>query len=324
LSCRGRRDEWLLKSRALVVTQIDKCLSSGCTASSHGGVVRAICLTCIALLLLLAGCAGAERIAAPPQTPPPAPFHLHLPGISGNRWVDRDLTRGLADGGLRAEIETYDWTTADPGLGSLLSYDRNRSEARKVAGLLVDRYRADPRIRITISSHSGGAAILVWALEDLPSDVMIDSAAMLAPALSPGYDLTGALRHVKKNVYVFYSPYDPVLGWGTELLGTMDGVKTAAAGRVGFVRPPGADPAQYAKLVPIKYDVDWLKLGNAGDHIGWMSRPFARQIVAPLILTGQLPGLKRDKISLPPPPATTPSATQPAPKFGAAGPAPTG
>src|SRR5438067_868090 len=76
-----------------------------------------------AALAALSGCAAAPaHIDPPPNVPPPPPFHLHLPGISGNRWIDRDLVRGLADGGLDAEIQTYDWTTADPGLGSLFAH----------------------------------------------------------------------------------------------------------------------------------------------------------------------------------------------------------
>jgi hypothetical protein len=269
-------------------------------------VLCVLCVLCGSLIVF--SCAAAEPIPAPPLTPPPVPFHLHLPGISGNRWVDRDLTQGLADGDLGADIETYDWTTADPGLGSLFAHRRNKSEAQKVAAMLADKYRADPRTRITVTTHSGGAAILAWALEDLPDDVSVDTVVMLAPALSPSYDLTAALRHVRHKAYALYSPYDPVLGFGTSLLGTMDGVRTDAAGRVGFVRPPGGDETQYAKLVTIKYQVEWMKLGNAGDHIGWMSRPFAREIVAPLILTGVVPEITRDALKVPPPPATIPAA----------------
>jgi hypothetical protein len=109
---------------------------------------------------------------------------------------------------------------------------------------------------------------------------------------------------------VLFSEHDPVLGLGTRLFGTIDGVKTEAAGRVGFSRPADADAGQYAKLVPVEYDPAWIRLRNIGDHIGPMMRPFARQILAPLLSTGILPKLPPLKL-----PSTIPStqpATQPA------------
>jgi len=60
------------------------------------------------------------------------------------------------------------------------------------------------------------------------------------------------------------------------------GVKTDAAGRVGFRRPT-ADPRQYAKLIEHPYQRGWSRLGNFGDHTGAMSRPFVRQVIAPIL-----------------------------------------
>ena len=112
---------------------------------------------------------------------------------------------------------------------------------------------------------------------------------LIAPALSPAYDLTPALRHVRSKAYVFYSDGDSaVLGIGTRLFGTIDGQKTDAAGKVGFTRPPTGDPAEYAKIVPMPYQSAWMRYENIGDHIGPMMTPFARAVIAPLIL-GQIP-----------------------------------
>ena len=62
---------------------------------------------------------------------------------------------------------------------------------------------------------------------------------MLAPALSPTYDLSRALRAVRREMVVFWSPLDVIiLGAGTRVFGTIDRVKTASAGLVGF-RVPG-------------------------------------------------------------------------------------
>jgi hypothetical protein len=67
------------------------------------------------------------------------------------------------------------------------------------------------------------------------------------------------------------------------LFGTIDGVQTDAAGYGGFVRPEKADADEYKKLVSRPYENDWNQLGNWGDHIGAMSRPFASSVLAPLL-----------------------------------------
>jgi pimeloyl-ACP methyl ester carboxylesterase len=155
--------------------------------------------------------------------------------------------------------------------------------------MITDKYRADPRTRIYLSGHSGGTAIAVWALERLPPDVKVDTLLLIASALSPTYDLSPALRRVRGRAYALHSPYDPVLGIGTRMFGTIDGIRTDAAGRVGFTPPPtAADPPQYAKLTTVGYGPGWIRLSNIGDHIGPMMRPFAREVIAPLLQTGVL------------------------------------
>ena len=255
--------------------------AAGCTNKAAAGQAQQV--------------ASTTRPAAKPATRPiwTGNYHLHLPGISGIRGIDRSLMRGLNESGLDAKIESYDWTTADPGLGSLLAHRRAMDESDNVGQIILEHYRANPAARITITAHSGGGAIITWALEKLPDDVMVDSIVLLAPALSPTYDLSRALKHVRGHVYVFYSEYDAVvLGAGTSLFGTMDGVKTEAAGKVGFQQPETADAGQYKKLVQFPYDRAWMKYDNTGEHIGTMNRAFAREVIVPTLLTGHLPATR--------------------------------
>ena len=237
-------------------------------------------------------------------------LHIHLPGIGGFRGVDRGLLRGLHDGGFDASLKPYDWPGQDAGLAALVATQRHRAEATRIARLIADRAARRPDGRITVTAHSGGAGIITWALEQLPSDVQVDTVVLIAPALSPQYDLSRALAHVRDKVYVLYSPYDAaVLGMGTKMLGTVDGVKAEASGKVGFTMPPTADRAQYDKLVQIPYQSAWIRLGNIGDHIGGMARPFARSVIAPLLSRGELPTIvpETDGETA----ATTPSAAEP-------------
>jgi pimeloyl-ACP methyl ester carboxylesterase len=217
-------------------------------------------------------------------------FLLHLPGIGGHRNIDDHMAAGFVQGGFTGQVQIYDWTEQDIGLDALFALKRNHAEAKKVARLLTERFDLDPTAPIYLTCHSGGGGIAIWALEELPARIKISALVMMSPALSPGYDLSKALSHVSGKAYVFSSTEDSlVLGTGCQLMGTIDGVKTDAAGRVGFKMPPTADVGQYAKLVSVPYNAEWIRLGDHGDHIGAMSRRFNQLVIAPLVLSGRMP-----------------------------------
>lgn len=267
-------------------------------------------LLLIAIMAVVAGCA--QRAAPPPaaaapslpsapvsvhpaaalSAPSPAtlpvaaalPLLLHIPGVSGESVVDHDLIRGLVKGNVGAEMRIYDWTCNDPGVPALHAYARNQEQSQKIADQITQTFRADPTRKIYLTSHSGGGGVATWALEKLPADVQIETLLLLAPALSPSYDLSKALAHVRGKAYVFHSKFDTVvLSVGTRVFGTMDGVIGDAAGFSGFVRPKQASAREYAKLVQQPYDAAWMQYGNEGDHIGCTATPFARAVLAPLV-----------------------------------------
>lgn len=219
-------------------------------------------------------------------------FLLHLNGVGGEKNVDRMLVAGLAAGGFEAEVTMYDWTRGQEGLAALQAYEENQKESEKVANLILAQHKANPGQPIYVTCHSGGVGIAVWALERLPEDVRIEAMVMVAPALSPAYDLSRALRHVRGKVYVFTSPLDKyVLSAGTRMFGTIDRKYCDAAGLGGFVRPEGADATEYEKLSPQPYQREWFgKYGSMGNHISAMGTKFAWMYVAPLLLTGRPPG----------------------------------
>src|SRR6266850_967299 len=219
------------------------------------------------------------------------PWFLHLNGIGGERVCDHTLLSGLTAGGFDADFHIYDWTEGETGIVALQRHDTHPIEARKVADLIIQQFAASPGTPIYATGHSGGAAILTWALELLPDEIKVESVCMFAPALSPQYDMTKALKHVKGKLYVFSSPHDfVVLSTGTKMFGTMDGVRGDAAGLKGFVEPKSADDDQYKKIVPQPYQRSWaLKYGNVGSHICGLRTRFARDYVAKLLLTGKPP-----------------------------------
>jgi pimeloyl-ACP methyl ester carboxylesterase len=226
---------------------------------------------------------AAELAAAEAQVRKPGPLLLHLPGIDGPRWCDTRMILGLRDGGVRANVLIYDWTENDPGLDALEAAGRNDVEAGNIANLIVVHARIDPASPIFLTGHSGGCALAVWALEKLPADVKVQTVVLLAPALSPQYDLSRALSHVRGKMVSFNSIYDSlVLYTGTRMFGTMDGLLSEAAGFSGFVRPPDGDASLYGKLIQRPYDPAWEKYGDWGGHLGATSRQFSAAILAPL------------------------------------------
>lgn len=252
-----------------------------------------------ALLVVLIFCAPA--FAQPATNPSDKAWLLHLPGIGGEMRIDHTFTQGLAQGGVNAEIEIYDWTGTDRGMVALMQTKRHAEQSSIVATMIEKRVRENPNQKIIVTGHSAGTGIAVWALEKLPEDVMIDDLVLVASALSPTYDLSKALRHVRGKVYAFNSTLDVIiLSVGTKGFGTVDRVKSVAAGLVGFEMPETGDKEQYAKLTQFPYDSDWLRFNNAGEHIGPMMRSFSRNVVARVLLGKGLP-----------PRATTQSASAP-------------
>jgi hypothetical protein len=235
------------------------------------------------------------------------PWFLHLNGIGGERVIDHTLITGLQNAGFEADYQIYDWTGGETGIVALQRHDLHPLEARKVADLIIKQHAANPATPIILSCHSGGTAIVTWALELLPDDVKVESIFMFAPALSPQYDLTKALRHVNQKLYVFSSPHDfVVLGTGTKMFGTMDGVRCEAAGLKGFVQPKTADAEQYRKLIPQPYQRSWaMKYSNFGSHICGMRTRFVQDYVAKILLTGKPPVDDNDASAAPLLPAPT-------------------
>jgi hypothetical protein len=245
----------------------------------------------ISLLLFVAvGCASSARTdtATVDSTQPSLRpiYHVHLPGIGGanfvHHWWLAEVRRALPQ---PAESEIFDWTCGDPFIHALQAYERNHLEAQRLAQLIVEHHQRQPQVRLVITAESGGCAPAVWMLEALPDDVIVDALVLISPALSEGYDLSSALKHVRGPAYVFTSQSDGfVLGWGTRTFGTSDGLHVDAAGRIGFTEPAGADPLLYSKLVQLPYRSEWARYWNFGGHAQAMSPAFGKKVIAPMII----------------------------------------
>jgi pimeloyl-ACP methyl ester carboxylesterase len=244
------------------------------------------------LCALIIGCqaTGAQR-AHTENAPNASGLVVVLSGIEGPGPFTKGITEGLKAGGVEWTIQVYDWSVGSP-MGwpvHLADLQRNLTYARRLARLLGQYRREHPDAPIYIIGHSGGGGLGVMALEALAADVQIDGAVLLAPALSPTYDLRPAMRHVSRAIYNYHSRLD--LGFlkaGTTVFGTVDRVHSAAAGAVGFTVPPGLSPPDqqlYAdKLRQIPWTTDMRQAGHYGGHLGWAGQRFIKTYLAPLLL----------------------------------------
>lgn len=204
--------------------------------------------------------------------------------------LDRTMTAAMETAGVAPRVEIIDWTAPHPGLLALGNVAFNKEQARALAARITALVRQDPRQRVILSGHSGGTGVAIWTLEALPTDVRVDQLLLLAGAVSPGYDLSKALSHVRGRAYNFYSPGDSVvLSTLTRNFGTIDREMSDACGYRPFVPPLGHNARQYAKLIQFDYNPAWLRLGHDGGHMGSLHRQFTEHVLAPLLLTGVLP-----------------------------------
>ncbi len=262
----------------------------------------------VTLLLPLALAGGCIAIPSKPpaavhKLPDGATYMLHLPGVSGMLVVDGWLVDGLHDGGAADVVEVFDWVGPGCPVERLQDVDRNRRTATKIARFVTDVRRENPSSRVVLCAESGGVAVALWLLEDLPKDVAVDDLLMVSPAVSSEYDLSRALTHVRNHAYYTTTPLDvDTLGFFTTMLGNADGVKGVGAGWVGFETADGkADPAHSGKLVRLPYEAQWVVYGNFGTHTGPMSYEFAKYVLAPRLIADRPKAKSKSRQLFPPP-----------------------
>jgi pimeloyl-ACP methyl ester carboxylesterase len=215
---------------------------------------------------------------------------LVLPGIEGESCINHGIVRGLADGGVQAAIEIFDWTTS---LFLLFPYHlrgwrRNVVQAERLAQRIVEYRRTWPGRPVYLVGHSGGAALTVLTLARLSSGVTVTGAVLLQAAISPRYNLAAALARTELGIWSFHSVFDLFfLGLFTCILGTVDGRHAPAAGMIGFRRPSclAADEQRLyaARLHQTAFHARMCGAFHFGGHMGSVNRVFVSETIAPLL-----------------------------------------
>ena len=211
-------------------------------------------------------------------------YVVMLPGVEGRKWQLAGVVRGLRDAGVDQAIEVSPWARYTfSSLDNLRNLARNRKLARSMADKITTYRRDYPNRPMTLIGYSGGGGLALLVAEMLPDDIKLDRFVLVAAAISPQFDLSQALAHCRNGLVSFYSQGDwLMIGLCTRLFGTIDRVKTDSAGRTGFLDEAGT-LREMEGLKQIPYDPNWIRLGHDGGHFGGMSRPWAREVLAPLI-----------------------------------------
>jgi pimeloyl-ACP methyl ester carboxylesterase len=166
-----------------------KCDSPSFFAGAAIGVVALFCVGCTDMIVF-------QRPTSVPPFGQDATL-LFVPGIGGWQTADEDWTHGIRAGGYDGKIEVCDWNEHLGPLQALWAHDRQQTHAQRIAARIRRLRSESPTVPIIVAAHSAGAGVAVRALQDLPTDVRVDTLILLAPALSQTYDLSPALRHVQ-------------------------------------------------------------------------------------------------------------------------------
>ena len=146
-----------------------------------------------------------------------------------------------------------------------------------------------PARQVDLVGLSAGSAIAVFALEALPRAYSVETVVLLGSSVSAEYDLTAALRRVRRGVFVFTSDRDAVLRMLVPLSGTADGKRAGRkiAGLRGFRMPAGASDetqALYSKVTNVRWEPGVAAAGEGAGHTGATRPRFVRRYIAPLLV----------------------------------------
>ena len=215
-----------------------------------------------------------------------------IPGVDGRASHVSEIVQGLRAAGFDWTIERVTWGRAPfRALSNLTSLTANRRRAKGIAAKLAHFRKTRPHEPLVLVGFSGGGGLALLSASGLPEDVQLDRVILVAPAISPQFDLTPIQGRCKDKVINFYSPEDQVVGMGTHVFGTIDRKRTKAAGHTGFLNDAGT-LLEGDKLMQVRYDPAWREWGHPGGHSGYLSPRWAKEVLASMIRGGKPPAGK--------------------------------
>ncbi len=217
------------------------------------------------------------------QTPLPFPPDtstgrlIVLPGIH-NTLIHLDGFMEMARASLPGfDIERRKWGITFLGIRNLRATDHNVSFARNLAAEIAQWRRENPDELLYLMGYSGGGGVASLVLAELPSDVRIDRAILIAPAISVDFPIVEhAAEHVTEFVINFASRKDIQVGLGTRLFGTIDRKYEYAAGFGGF-------DTESDRLLQWRWTEADQQIGHYGNHVAYLGRRWQRDFLLPVL-----------------------------------------
>ncbi len=212
-------------------------------------------------------------------------YVIILPGVEGRSFWNQCIINGLQDAKIPYAIERHDWTLGRfRFFHNLRSARRHDVQSRWIAHKIARYRKKHPSQPVYLIGHSGGGAMALLALKNLPMGVTATGAVLLSNAMSPGFDLSQSLQKSTVGIWNFSSYFDAgFVGIGTFVFGTVDGKHTLSSGMVGFRTPDSSEDLQ-GTLIEVPYNFGFARYLNLGGHFGCTSRPFIKNCVAPLLI----------------------------------------
>ncbi len=186
--------------------------------------------------------------------------------------------------GLGLKLRTVNWCRHDSIRLDLVDHEAQLNAAARIVTEVTMIRRDAPNAKIYFVAHSAGTRAVLAAAEMLPPN-SVERIILIASAVSCSYDLTTALRASRHGIDNFYSFDDRVVNWAVESVGTSDGLRGQAAGRVGF-RPPHASKHDVAAL---RQHAWAMELDGLGGHFAWTRSRNMKRCIVPLLFHDENP-----------------------------------
>jgi len=206
----------------------------------------------------------------------------------GVRWGMRTAAKGLRQAGYEGEFLYWKWHStwrACLVIPALVDRGLLERESQRLADYVARCRKEHPDQPIYLIGYSGGGYVTVRALELLDGTHQVDSAAVLAGAFSPRRDLRGACRSIVGPLVVSSSLDDwLIVGLGTLLFGTADGVRIPSVGMTG----PSERGDRCPQVVSIRWRLGMAVWGHLGGHFSAASSALMRREVAGAMSIGNM------------------------------------
>jgi hypothetical protein len=204
---------------------------------------------------------------------------LILGGIEGPSAYGLAMARGLLRARHRGAVEIFPWNRGVPllcWLRNLMDRRHHERQSDRLVERILRHRKRYPDSPVCVLAQSGGCWVTVRALEKLPAGVRVRSAVLLAPSISPGYDISAAAAKCERGLVSVGGPGDFFfLAFGTTVFGTSDRLHTPSAGWIGWHH-------YYVEgFTELRWHPSWIKCGYLGNHTTTSAVRFIQQVIAP-------------------------------------------